>query len=45
MAINPSNGILDIINGTLRVSSIEIKQAGGFATAINNIARPYVTSV
>src|SRR6056300_633739 len=39
MAINPNNGVLDIINGTLRVSSIDIKQAGGFTTAINTVAR------
>jgi hypothetical protein len=39
MAINPNNGVLDIINGTLKVSSIDIKQAGGFTTAINTIAR------
>ena len=39
MAINPNNGVLDIINGTLKVSSIDIKQAGGFATAINTMAR------
>ena len=39
MAINPNNGVLDIINGTLKVSSIDIKQAGGFATAINTVAR------
>ena len=32
MAINPNNGVLDIINGTLKVSSIDIKQAGGFTT-------------
>jgi hypothetical protein len=38
MAVNPNNGILDII-GTLRVSSIDVRQAGGFTTAINNIAR------
>ena len=39
MAINPNNGVLDIINGTLKVSSIDIKQAGGFTTAINTVAR------
>ena len=39
MAINPANGVLDIINGTLKVSSIDIKQAGGFTTAINTVAR------
>jgi hypothetical protein len=39
MAINPNNGVLDIINGTLKVSSIDIKQAGGFSTAINTVAR------
>jgi hypothetical protein len=39
MAINPNNGVLDIINGTLKVSSIDIKQAAGFTTAINTIAR------
>src|SRR6056300_467050 len=39
MAINPNNGVLDIINGTLKVSSIDIKQTGGFTTAINTIAR------
>ena len=36
MAINPNNGVLDIINGVLKVSSIDIKQVGGFTTAINN---------
>ncbi len=39
MAINPNNGVLDIINGVLKVSSIDIKQAGGFTTAINTVAR------
>jgi hypothetical protein len=39
MAINPNNGVLDIINGTLKVSSIDIKRTGGFTTAINTIAR------
>jgi hypothetical protein len=39
MAINPNNGVLDIINGTLRVTSLDIKQAGGFTTAINTVAR------
>jgi hypothetical protein len=39
MAIDPNNGVLDIINGTLKVSSIDIKQAGGFTTAINTVAR------
>jgi hypothetical protein len=39
MAINPNNGVLDIINGTLKVSSIDIKQAGGFTTALNTVAR------
>jgi len=39
MAINPSNGVLDIINGTLKVSSIDVKQAGGFSTVINTVAR------
>src|SRR6056300_1358750 len=39
MAINPNNGVLDIVNGTLKVSSIDIKQTGGFTTAINTIAR------
>jgi hypothetical protein len=39
MAINPNNGVLDILNGTLKVSSIDIKQAGGFTTAINTVAR------
>ena len=38
MAINPNNGVLDII-GTLKVSSIDVRYAGGFTTAINNIAR------
>lgn len=39
MAINPNNGVLDIINGVLKVTSIDIKQAGGFSTAINTVAR------
>ena len=39
MAINPNNGVLDIINGVLKVSSIDIRQAGGFTTAINAVAR------
>ena len=39
MAINPNNGVLDIINGTLKVSSIDIKQAAGFTTALNTVAR------
>ena len=39
MAINPNNGVLDIINGVLKVSSIDIKQAGGFTTALNTVAR------
>ena len=39
MAINPNNGVLDIINGTLKVSSIDIKQAGGFTTVLNTVAR------
>ena len=39
MAINPNNGVLDIINGTLKVSSIDIKQTAGFTTAINTVAR------
>jgi hypothetical protein len=39
MAINPNNGVLDIINGTLKVSSIDIKQAAGFTTTLNTIAR------
>ena len=39
MAINPNNGVLDIINGTLRVSSVDIKQSAGFSTAINTAAR------
>ena len=40
MAINANNGILDITGGTLRVSSIDIKQVSpGFKTIINNMAR------
>ena len=39
MAINPNNGVLDIVNGVLKVSSIDIKESGGFATAINTVAR------
>ena len=39
MAINPNNGVLDIINGTLKVSSIDIKQAAGFTTTLNTVAR------
>ena len=39
MAINPNNGILDVVGGTLRVSSIDVRQAGGFQCSINNIAR------
>ena len=38
MAINPNNGVLDIINGTLRVTNIDIKQGTGFTT-INTVAR------
>src|SRR6056300_1387645 len=40
MAINPNNGILDVVGGTLRVSSIDVKQVSpGFKTIINNMAR------
>ena len=39
MAIVPNRGVLDIINGVLRVSSIDIKQSGGFTSAINTLAR------
>ena len=39
MAINANNGILDVVGGTLRVSSIDVRQAGGFQCSINNIAR------
>jgi len=39
MSINSNNNVLDIINGVLRVSSIDIKQTGGFTTALNTVAR------
>ena len=42
MAINPNNGVLDII-GTLKVSSIDVRQAGGFTTAINTIKQNSVS--
>ena len=39
MAINPGNGVLDITNGIIRVSSIDVRDATGFNTAINTVAR------
>ena len=39
MAINPANGVLDITNGIIRVSAIDVRDATGFNTAINNVAR------
>ena len=37
MAINPNNGVLDIINGTLRVTSLDVKQ--GSSVSLNALAR------
>jgi hypothetical protein len=37
MAINPNNGVLDIINGTLRVTSLDVKQGG--SVSLNALAR------
>jgi hypothetical protein len=38
MAINPDNSVLDIINGTLRVSSLDVKQ-GSSGVSLNVLAR------
>ena len=37
MAINPTNDVLDIINGTLRVTNLDVKQ--GTSMSINTVAR------
>ena len=37
MAINPNNGVLDIINGTLRVTSLDVKL--GSSVSLNALAR------
>ena len=37
MAINPNNDVLDIINGTLRVTNLDVKQ--GTSMSINTLAR------
>ena len=37
MAINPANDVLDIINGTLRVTNLDVKQ--GSSMSINTLAR------
>ena len=39
MSINTTNGILDITGAIVRVSKMEFKQATGFDTVFNNIAR------
>ena len=39
MSINTTNGILDITGAVVRVSKMEFKQATGFDTVFNNIAR------
>ena len=39
MSIESPTGILDIRNATLKVSKLEVTNATGFDTALNNIAR------
>jgi len=45
MSIESPTGILDIRNATLRVSKLEVTNATGFDTALNNIARDTILLV
>lgn len=39
MAININNGVLDIVNGVLRVSSINVKGVGSSTSFVNALTR------